>query len=151
MADVDPSAFLRSSKTTGEETVLYDAKKWLWVPDENTGFIAGQIKEQTGDTVTIELNSGQVRDPLVTKAQNKKLLRPLFVYSPFHVILCYSFSLQDITMDINDTQQMNPPKFEKVEDMASLTYLNEACVLHNLQQRYYSSLIYVSSNSHEAM
>lgn len=48
-------------------------------------------------------------------------------------------------MDINDTQQMNPPKFEKVEDMASLTYLNEASVLHNLQQRYYSSLIYVSS------
>lgn len=50
-------------------------------------------------------------------------------------------------MDVNDTQQMNPPKFEKVEDMASLTYLNEASVLHNLQQRYYSSLIYVSSKS----
>lgn len=47
-------------------------------------------------------------------------------------------------MDINDTQQMNPPKFEKLEDMAGLTYLNEASVLHNLQQRYYSSLIYVS-------
>ena len=47
-------------------------------------------------------------------------------------------------MDINDTQQMNPPKFEKIEDMAGLTYLNEASVLHNLQQRYYSSLIYVS-------
>lgn len=55
------------------------------------------------------------------------------------------FPKQTITMDINDTQQMNPPKFEKVEDMASLTYLNEASVLHNLQQRYYSSLIYVSS------
>ncbi len=41
---------------------------------------------------------------------------------------------------------MNPPKFEKIEDMASLTYLNEAAVLHNLRQRYYSSLIYVSGN-----
>ena len=47
-------------------------------------------------------------------------------------------------MDFNATQQMNPPKFEKIEDMASLTYLNEASVLHNLRQRYYSSLIYVS-------
>lgn len=46
-------------------------------------------------------------------------------------------------MDLNATQQMNPPKFEKVEDMAGLTYLNEASVLHNLRQRYYSSLIYV--------
>ena len=54
------------------------------------------------------------------------------------------FISQDIEVDINNTQQMNPPKFEKVEDMASLTYLNEASVLHNLRQRYYSSLIYVS-------
>ena len=46
-------------------------------------------------------------------------------------------------MDLNATQQMNPPKFEKIEDMAALTYLNEASVLHNLRQRYYSSLIYV--------
>lgn len=40
--------------------------------------------------------------------------------------------------------QVNPPKFEKVEDMADLTYLNEAAVLHNLRQRYYCKLIYVS-------
>ena len=50
---------------------------------------------------------------------------------------------QEMEVDLNSTQQMNPPKFEKIEDMASLTYLNEASVLHNLRQRYYSSLIYV--------
>lgn len=50
---------------------------------------------------------------------------------------------QEMEVDLNSTQQMNPPKFEKVEDMAGLTYLNEASVLHNLRQRYYSSLIYV--------
>ncbi|XP_069700201.1 myosin heavy chain, muscle isoform X7 [Periplaneta americana] len=41
--------------------------------------------------------------------------------------------------------QVNPPKFEKVEDMADLTYLNEASVLHNLRQRYYCKLIYTYS------
>lgn len=40
--------------------------------------------------------------------------------------------------------QVNPPKYEKVEDMADLTYLNDAAVLHNLKQRYYAKLIYVS-------
>lgn len=40
--------------------------------------------------------------------------------------------------------QVNPPKYEKTEDMADLTFLNEASVLHNLKQRYYSNLIYVS-------
>lgn len=39
---------------------------------------------------------------------------------------------------------VNPPKFEKLQDMADLTYLNEASVLHNLKQRYYHKLIYVS-------
>lgn len=38
---------------------------------------------------------------------------------------------------------MNPPKFDKVEDMADLTYLNEASVVHNMKLRYYSDLIYV--------
>ncbi|CAF4907723.1 unnamed protein product [Pieris macdunnoughi] len=41
--------------------------------------------------------------------------------------------------------QVNPPKFEKVEDMADLTYLNDAAVLHNLRQRYYAKLIYTYS------
>ena len=41
-------------------------------------------------------------------------------------------------------EQMNPPKFEKCEDMADLTYLNDATVLHNLRSRYKDSLIYVS-------
>lgn len=44
----------------------------------------------------------------------------------------------------DDLQQMNPPKFEKLEDMADLTYLNEASVLYNLKARYTSGLIYVS-------
>ncbi|CAH2038081.1 unnamed protein product, partial [Iphiclides podalirius] len=45
---------------------------------------------------------------------------------------------------IDDIQKMNPPKFDKVEDMAELTCLNEASVLHNIKDRYYSGLIYGS-------
>ncbi len=49
-----------------------------------------------------------------------------------------------ITVNKDDIQKMNPPKFSKVEDMAELTCLNEASVLHNLKERYFSGLIYVS-------
>eukprot|EP00800_Vazella_pourtalesii_P021271 TRINITY_DN7830_c0_g1_i1.p1 TRINITY_DN7830_c0_g1~~TRINITY_DN7830_c0_g1_i1.p1 ORF type:complete len:1974 (-),score=571.80 TRINITY_DN7830_c0_g1_i1:235-6156(-) len=45
----------------------------------------------------------------------------------------------------DDIQKMNPPKYEKVEDMAELACLNEASVLHNLRDRYYSGLIYTYS------
>lgn len=48
----------------------------------------------------------------------------------------------------DDIQKMNPPKFDKVEDMAELTCLNEASVLHNIKDRYYSGLIYVSTHLH---
>ncbi|XP_068914318.1 myosin heavy chain, muscle isoform X35 [Tenebrio molitor] len=41
--------------------------------------------------------------------------------------------------------QVNPPKYEKAEDMSNLTYLNDASVLHNLKQRYYNQLIYTYS------
>lgn len=47
----------------------------------------------------------------------------------------------------DDVQKMNPPKFSKVEDMAELTCLNEASVLHNLKERYYAGMIYVSHTS----
>ncbi|KAM9346433.1 uncharacterized protein ABDE67_013040 [Symphorus nematophorus] len=52
---------------------------------------------------------------------------------------------QKATVNKDDIQKMNPPKFSKVEDMAALTFLNEASVLHNLRERYFSSLIYTYS------
>jgi hypothetical protein len=39
--------------------------------------------------------------------------------------------------------KMNPPKFDRVEDIADLTFLNEASVVHNLRLRYGSGAIYV--------
>ncbi|XP_072281665.1 myosin-10-like isoform X5 [Pyxicephalus adspersus] len=50
-----------------------------------------------------------------------------------------------VSINKDDIQKMNPPKFTKVEDMAELTCLNEASVLHNLKDRYYSGLIYTYS------
>ncbi|KAG7273095.1 hypothetical protein CRUP_024825 [Coryphaenoides rupestris] len=52
---------------------------------------------------------------------------------------------QKVEVNKDDIQKMNPPKFNKAEDMAALTFLNEASVLHNLKERYYSSLIYTYS------
>lgn len=52
---------------------------------------------------------------------------------------------KELTVAADDVQKANPPKFNKSEDMADLTYLNEASVLHNLRERYYSDLIYVSA------
>ena len=87
----------------------WSAKKLVWVPDSEHGFLPASVKQEKGDEVLVELEGG-----------SKK------------------------TVSKDDIQKMNPPKFDKVEDMAELSFLNEASVLYNLKARYYSDLIYVS-------
>merc|ERR1739844_405618 len=41
--------------------------------------------------------------------------------------------------------KVNPPKFEKCEDMVNLTYLNDASVFWNLKTRYQAKLIHTYS------
>lgn len=61
-----------------------------------------------------------------------------------HIMTHINSIEQEKTFKRDVLGQVNPPKFEKVEDMADLTYLSEGAVLHNLRQRYLSKLIYVS-------
>lgn len=44
-----------------------------------------------------------------------------------------------------DTQKVNPQKFDAVDDLAGLSHLNEASVLHNLHMRYTNQNIYTYS------
>jgi myosin protein heavy chain len=46
-------------------------------------------------------------------------------------------------VEADGVDKVNPAKFDKAGDMAELTHLNEASVVHNLHQRYQADLIYV--------
>ncbi|CAF0851620.1 unnamed protein product [Didymodactylos carnosus] len=97
-----------SDATTSNE---WAAKKYVWVPDEQEGFVRGTVKhEQHDGLLTVELDGGK-----------------------------------RINFHKDDTQRVNPPKFSKIEDMSELTCLNDASVLYNLKERYYSGLIYTYS------
>lgn len=52
---------------------------------------------------------------------------------------------QTVTVKEDQVLQQNPPKFDKIEDMAMLTFLHEPAVLFNLKERYASWMIYVSA------
>ncbi|XP_039870592.1 unconventional myosin-XVIIIa-like isoform X8 [Simochromis diagramma] len=49
-------------------------------------------------------------------------------------------SLLDV--DEDDVEKANPPAFDRVEDLASLQYLNESSVMHSLRQWYGSNLVH---------
>ncbi|CAG9940648.1 unnamed protein product [Clonostachys rosea f. rosea IK726] len=48
-------------------------------------------------------------------------------------------------VDSETVDKVNPAKFDKANDMAELTHLNEASVVHNLHMRYQADLIYTYS------
>ncbi|XP_029363477.1 myosin-1B-like isoform X3 [Echeneis naucrates] len=50
-----------------------------------------------------------------------------------------------VTVHLDDIRPMNPPKFDKIEDMALLTHLHEPAVLFNLKERYAAWMIYTYS------
>ncbi|XP_036613875.1 myosin-8 isoform X3 [Trichosurus vulpecula] len=51
------------------------------------------------------------------------------------------------TLTVKDDQvfPMNPPKYDKIEDMAMMTHLHEPGVLYNLKERYAAWMIYTYS------
>ncbi|XP_034713226.1 myosin heavy chain, fast skeletal muscle-like [Etheostoma cragini] len=52
---------------------------------------------------------------------------------------------EERTVKEDDVYPMNPPKYDKIEDMAMMTHLNEASVLYNLKERFAAWMIYTYS------
>ena len=109
--DPDPSPYLIVSNEMKREAMSkpYDAKKSVWVPDGDGGFMEAMLDSESGGKTTVMCG------------HEKK------------------------TFKSEQVGQVNPPKFEKCEDMANLTYLNDASVFWNLKTRYQAKLIYTYS------
>ncbi|XP_069510591.1 myosin-3 [Ambystoma mexicanum] len=56
-----------------------------------------------------------------------------------------TYDKRTVTVKADDVFPMNPPKFDKIEDMAMLTHLHEPAVLFNLKDRYAVWMIYTYS------
>ncbi|XP_026716785.1 myosin heavy chain, skeletal muscle, adult-like [Athene cunicularia] len=52
---------------------------------------------------------------------------------------------ETLTMKEDQIFPMNPPKYDKIEDMAMMTHLHEPAVLYNLKERYAAWMIYTYS------
>ncbi|XP_075996326.1 myosin-7-like [Genypterus blacodes] len=52
---------------------------------------------------------------------------------------------KEVTVKECDVHPQNPPKFDKIEDMAMFTFLHEPAVLFNLKERYAAWMIYTYS------
>ncbi|GAA6054961.1 hypothetical protein NBRC10513_006274 [Rhodotorula toruloides] len=91
----------------------WNANKWVWVPDQEKGYVAGHVVKENAEegTSTVALDSGE--------------------------------EMRTVETDL--LTRVNPPNFDGAEDIADLTYLNEASVVHNLRVRYQRGEIYTYS------
>ncbi|KAJ7083732.1 P-loop containing nucleoside triphosphate hydrolase protein [Mycena belliarum] len=97
-----PSESAEAARAAAQQAE-FNEKKWVWVPDEKDGYLAGWVSKEEGD------------------------------FGEFRTVPLYALS------------KMNPPKFDRVEDIADLTFLNEASVVNNLRLRFGSGAIYTYS------
>jgi len=125
-----PSQSAEAARAAAQQAE-FNEKKWVWVPDAKEGYLAGWVNREGEDFAEVVMAAGGEVSP------------PSFARKRFWLIDHYIF-LQFRRVPFEALFKMNPPKFDRVEDIADLTFLNEASVVHNLRLRYGSGAIYVS-------
>ncbi|KAI8867534.1 hypothetical protein GQ42DRAFT_54718 [Ramicandelaber brevisporus] len=113
----------RSAAEDAVELARFKSQRLVWIPDEDAGYLRGTV---IGD----HPSTGQVTVQLKGRDGYR-----------------YSNHVDGSTrvIDVSDTQDVNPPKFDGRDDVAELAYLNEASVMYNLDLRFRNNNIYTFS------
>merc|ERR1711881_735328 len=116
--DPDPTEYLLPSidMKREDQAKVYDPKKSVWIMDEKTHAYKEGLLE-VGDIL--------LEDPAAK-----------CVVAVGH---------EKFAMGAAEVGRVNPPKFEKCEDMVNLTFLNDASVFWNLKTRYQCKMIHTYS------
>jgi len=116
--DPDPTEFLLPSMDMkkADQAKPYDPKASVWISNPKDGGYREGI---------LEVGNINLEDP------NEKCT--------------VAVAHEKFTMKAAEVGRVNPPKFEKCEDMVNLTYLNDASVFWNLKTRYQAKLIHTYS------
>ncbi|XP_066219725.1 unconventional myosin-XVIIIa isoform X5 [Saccopteryx leptura] len=116
-ADLDPEAASPAHSQVKTDEQIAAEEAWhetekVWLVHKDGFSLASQLKSQE-----LSLPEGKVR-----------------------VKLDHDGAILDV--DEDDVEKANAPSCDRVEDLASLVYLNECSVLHTLRQRYGASLLH---------
>ncbi|XP_059525301.1 unconventional myosin-XVIIIa isoform X11 [Myotis daubentonii] len=116
-ADLDPEAASPAHSQVKTEEQIAAEEAWhetekVWLVHKDGFSLASQLKSQE-----LSLPEGKVR-----------------------VKLDHDGAVLDV--DEDDVEKANAPSCDRLEDLASLVYLNESSVVHTLRQRYGASLLH---------
>merc|ERR1711887_128901 len=121
--DPDPTDFLWPTMDMKKEdqNKPYDPKASVWISDPKThGYKEGLL--ESGNITDLGMEGADLSVKMTVAVAHEKF-----------------------TLKAGEIGRVNPPKFEKCEDMVNLTYLNDASVFWNLKTRYQAKLIHTYS------
>merc|ERR1711963_513319 len=121
--DPDPTEYLLPSIEMKREDQQkpYDTKKSVWMMDAKTHAYKEGLLE-SGDIASLGAEGADLSAKMVVAVGHEKF-----------------------TLKGAEVGKVNPPKFEKCEDMVNLTFLNDASVFWNLKTRYQAKMIHTYS------
>merc|ERR1711981_1352160 len=122
--DPDPTEYLLPSMDMkkADQNKPYEPKKSVWVPCPKTGGYREGFLESGAEIADIGAEDANLAAKLVVAVGHEKF-----------------------THKQAEVGRVNPPKFEKCEDMVNLTFLNDASVFWNLKTRYQAKMIHTYS------
>ena len=121
--DPDPTDFLwpDMEMKKADQAKPYDPKASVWIMDAKThGYKEGIL--ESGEIGTLGAEGADLSAKMVVAVGHEKF-----------------------TLKAGEIGRVNPPKFEKCEDMVNLTFLNDASVFWNLKTRYQAKMIHTYS------
>ena len=124
--DPDPSEYLLPTIDMKKEdqNKPYEPKQSVWVPDPKTGGYREGLLLEGAEITSIGAEDADLATKLTVSVGHEK-----------------------VTHVQKEVGRVNPPKFEKCEDMVNLTFLNDASVFWNLKTRYAAKMIHTYSGS----
>ena len=119
----------------------FDAKTSVFVADPKESFVKATVQSREGGKVTAKTEAGAV-----SRASGGDEMGPHCQLGELTLLWygLYYLTWQTVTVKEDQVFPMNPPKYDKIEDMAMMTHLHEPAVLYNLKERYAAWMIYVS-------
>ena len=139
--DPDPTEYLLPSVDMKKEdqNKPYEPKQSVWVPDPKTGGYREGLLLDGAEIASIGAEDADLAAKLTIAVGHEKVVS---IHRQD-----YNFETLKVTHLQKEVGRVNPPKFEKCEDMVNLTFLNDASVFWNLKTRYAAKMIHTYSGS----
>ena len=137
--DPDPTEYLLPSVDMKKEdqNKPYEPKQSVWVPDPKTGGYREGLLLDGAEIASIGAEDADLAAKLTIAVGHEKVVS---IHRQDH-----NFETLKVTHLQKEVGRVNPPKFEKCEDMVNLTFLNDASVFWNLKTRYQAKMIHTYS------